>query len=512
MVHVAEAASVLLARGRNSPEVYLVRRSEQLRFFGGFWAFPGGKVDPADASLPVTAGNDDLNPRRAAAARELFEETGVLLARRADGSYPAAAELASLRDEHAANRITFADVLACLGASLHTDDFALIGHVTTPAFQPIRFDTTFFVSVLPPEQEPHIIPGELDRGEWASAADMLDRWRRGHALVSPPTVMTLGAVEGRAVEEAPACLGSLLRRIDAGAIHPIYFAPDVQLIPLSTPNLPLSRHVNAYLVGRDPAYLIDPGTDDDAERRRLFDLLDERIADGARLAAVVLTHEHPDHIGSAAACSQRYGVPVWGHVLTADLLRGQIDFARLLNDRDRLDLGRSGDGESWSLETVLTPGHAPGHLAFYEPHYRLLFAADMISTLSSVVVPPPPHGDMAVYLASLRRLQGYDCRLLLPSHGNPTPRPQEAIAKALEHRARRERELLEALADGPQSAAELTARLYRDVAEPLARFARLQTLAGLLKLENEGKVRAAAEAGPEAGPAEQRRYFLASSQ
>src|SRR5436305_26527 len=89
------AASVLLARGPGSPEVFLVRRSPALRFFGGFWAFPGGKIDPADAHTPLhhdrpadaDASRHDV--RRVAAARELFEEAGVLLARRADGAFPA---------------------------------------------------------------------------------------------------------------------------------------------------------------------------------------------------------------------------------------------------------------------------------------------------------------------------------------------------------------------------------------------------------------------------------------
>jgi glyoxylase-like metal-dependent hydrolase (beta-lactamase superfamily II)/8-oxo-dGTP pyrophosphatase MutT (NUDIX family) len=510
MSQVAPAASVLLTRAPGSPEVFVVRRSPQLRFFGGFWAFPGGKVDPADLTLPVALTPDDgLNGRRAAAARELFEETGVLVARRADGSLLAAdPRLESLRHDLSAQRVTFADVLATVCASLHADDFAPIGSVTTPAFQPLRFDTTFFVAALPPGQHAKVHAGELDRGEWATAAELLARWRRGRCLVSPPTVMTLSAIEDRPAEEAPARLGPLLASLAAGAIHPIYFAPDVQLIPVRTPNLPLSQHVNAYLVGRDPAYLIDPGTDDAQEQSRLFALLDGRLAEGVRLAAVVLTHHHPDHVGAAAECADRYRVPVWAHPTTADLLRGRITVAQLLHDGDRLDLGRAADGESWSLEAVFTPGHAPGHLAFYEPHYRLLLAGDMVSTLSSVVI-APPEGDLTVYLDSLRRLQGYDCHLLLPSHGGASPRPAEVLAEALAHRARREAQLLEALADGPQSAAELAARLYTGLPAEVERFARLQTVAGLLKLEREGKARARPD---DDAPAEGRRYFLASSQ
>src|SRR5207253_4513713 len=91
---VSEAASVLLTRGRGSPQVFAVRRSESLRFFGGFIAFPGGRVSPADAALdPAT------DARRVAAARELFEETGVLVARRPDGTFPAGDGLNHYRRE-----------------------------------------------------------------------------------------------------------------------------------------------------------------------------------------------------------------------------------------------------------------------------------------------------------------------------------------------------------------------------------------------------------------------------
>src|SRR5207237_720111 len=160
-------------------------------------------------------------------------------------------------------------------------------------------------------------PGELAEGHWSPAAAALDRWTRGDWLVAPPTVMALQAIRDRPTEQAPARLGPLLRALAAGALHPIFFAPDVQLLPLRT------------------------------------------LALGAC----------PDGGGP-------------GH-----------------------------------LEALHTPGHAPGHLAFYEPHYRLLFAGDMVSTLSSVVI-APPEGDLVVYLRSLERLRTLDCRLLLPGHGN----------------------------------------------------------------------------------------------
>jgi glyoxylase-like metal-dependent hydrolase (beta-lactamase superfamily II) len=175
-----------------------------------------------------------------------------------------------------------------------------------------------------------------------------------------------------------------------------------------------------------------------------------------------------------------------------------VAVSRTLEDGDRLDLGTAPDGRGpWHLEAVYTPGHAPGHLAFYEAHYRLLLAGDMVSTLSSVVI-APPDGDLAVYLASLRRLRGYACRLLLPGHGSPSSRPAAVLEEALEHRTRREEQLLAALGPAPRTVADLAEEMYQGLPTPMMRFARLQVLAGLQKLEREGRVQAVGN-GPEPG-------------
>src|SRR5262249_30061301 len=241
------------------------------------------------------------------------------------------------------DRLSFAELLVRLGLRLHAADFRLIGSVTTPAFAPVRFDTAFFVADLPPGQQAEIWPGELDQGRWAAAAEMLACWKRGECRASPPAVMLLEAIEGRPAEEASARLDPLLQGIAGGALHPISFAPEVRLIPLRTIALAPSTHTNAYLVGRDPAYLLDPGPTDPDARQRLCQFRDSEHAAGNRLAAVVLTHQPPDHIAAANACAARYRVPVWAPPLTAPALRGRIEVTRLIRDGDRLDLGARPD-------------------------------------------------------------------------------------------------------------------------------------------------------------------------
>jgi glyoxylase-like metal-dependent hydrolase (beta-lactamase superfamily II)/8-oxo-dGTP pyrophosphatase MutT (NUDIX family) len=486
---VVKAASVLLAKG--SSDLFIVRRAEKLRFFGGFLAFPGGKVAAADGEIPVTGKETDgqfASDCFVAGARELFEETGVLLARRGDGSFPTSGPtLQYLRRKMVTEQLPFQQVLARLEATIWASDFLPLGRVVTPAFVPTRFDTAFFLAEMPPGQQAEIWPGELDHGEWATADTILERWTRGECLVSPPTVVILQAFCGRDAREAGIRLAGLFYSWEAGAIHPIYFSPQVQLIPLHTHSLPPSTHTNAYLIGHNPAYLLDPGTGYAEQQQLLFALLDDFRGEGGQLQAIVLTHHHPDHVGAASACAARYDLPIYAHALTAQALQGQLAISRHLHDGDRLELGTAPDNNGpWYLEAVHTPGHASGHLAFYERRYRLLFAGDMVSTLSSVVI-APPDGNLAVYLHSLERLRALDCRLLLPGHGSASARPQQTIDETIAHRVKREEQLLAALGSAPRGVKELSQDLYKGLPAQMMFFAELQVLAGLQKLRDDGR-------------------------
>jgi ribonuclease/clavin/mitogillin len=470
----AEAASVLLARARGSTEVFVAMRAPALRFLGGFLAFPGGKVHAADRDLAAVS--PGLTAQHIAAVRELFEETGVLLARDEAGASPSAASLIELRRELLAERLSFADLLSKHQWRLRADDLTWAGSLTTPPFSPIRFDTAFFTAILPEGQNAEVWPGELTDGAWRDAENVLTSWKTGDLLVSPPTVALLQALGGQLIEQLP-------RHFPNATHPPIWFSPGVQMIPLRCDGLPPSTHTNAYVVGEDPAYLLDPGATDAGKQDALFASLE-----GRRLAGVVLTHHHPDHIGSAAVVAERYGVPIFAHPLTAQALRGRIDVNRFLGDGACLDLGETPDGRSrWRLQAIHTPGHAPGHLVFWDAYYRLLFAGDMVSMLSSVLIPPPPEGDLAAYLDSLRRMQTLPARLLLPAHGSPSARPAFVLERALAHRREREEQLLQALTSEPRTVADLAVELYRGLPEPLMRFADMQVRAGLHKLQREGR-------------------------
>jgi endoribonuclease LACTB2 len=477
------AASVLLARGPGSANLFVVRRTAKLRFMGGFQAFPGGRVSPGDAD------------QRVAAVRELFEETGVLLARRADDSFPIDAELVDPRSELLANPKTFPAILARLGLTIRSDELTYVGSFVTPPFSSLRFDTAFFTADMPAGQVAVVRPGELDAGEWFSADAALSAWEQSQALLSPPTVSLLETIRGKPVAELARNAKPLLDALGAGAPEIIYFSPQVQMIPLFCDGLPPTYYTNAFLVGQAPAYLIDPGPADPKDQARLFTLLDARLNAGARLAGLLLTHHHPDHIGAANAVMRRYGVPVFAHPWTAHALAGKVKVDHEIDDGAVLDLGVAPHGRAWRLEAIHTPGHAPGHLCFYEATYRLLFVGDMASTISSVVI-TPPDGDIREYLDSLRRLRTFPARLLLPAHGSVSARPHFVLDECVSHRHKREEQLVQALTAGPRNVPDLAQEMYRGAPAEVMPYAEKQVLAGLLKLASEGRA-AEAEGGQE---------------
>src|SRR5207245_390102 len=180
-------------------------------------------VQPIDPGNPIPQAQA---ARIVAAARELFEETGVLLARNSDNSFPiSGAQLASGRRELTNQKITFRELLSSHRLSIYQADFVQLGNVVTPPFAPIRYDTTFFLARLPVAQDADIWPGELDQGFWSTAKDVLSRWKRGECLVSPPTVVLLQALEGQPSADTPARLAGVLHFHSSEEFPPIYFPP-----------------------------------------------------------------------------------------------------------------------------------------------------------------------------------------------------------------------------------------------------------------------------------------------
>jgi 8-oxo-dGTP pyrophosphatase MutT (NUDIX family) len=176
-------------------EVYMIRREESLRFLGGYYAFPGGQVDPEDYQLareirgaragtgnPSIHGNDgptgeEGTAHQVAAIRELYEEVGVLLSRplagNSDGLPGGGAPLDADRERLLAGRDRFFRVLERAGLRADLESLSFLDRWVTPEGLPIRYDTKFYTAWMPEGQQPDPYPGEASWGGWVRPQEVL---------------------------------------------------------------------------------------------------------------------------------------------------------------------------------------------------------------------------------------------------------------------------------------------------------------------------------------------------
>lgn len=465
-VEPRKAVTCIIARPDADGKVLLARRNPSLRFMGGHHVFPGGRISDDESTAQVVGARDDAHARALhAAAREVFEETGLLCVR---GNLPECAVRDAARNRVLEDESTFDGFLSEHGLTIHAEDFAPAGAWITPNFSPIRFDTQYYLFRVQDAQECSLIEGEIVGLDWMSAAEARRRWHMGDIHVSTPVAYALQQLAAKPLDEA---LDLLQRRTERspGEHNRFEIRRGITLVPLTTRTIPPATHTNCIIVGETELYVIDPGSEDPEELEHLANQLDHFVELGAEIRAVVLTHSHPDHIAGVPFVRDRYGAPVWAHAAVREVVDFPVE--RDIADGDVLE---SAGDPPWRLRAICTPGHDPGHLAFVEESTRALIAGDLIANPGTIVVSRQYGGDMGQFIASLERVMEEDTQLIIPSHGRPEGRPREVLAKHRDHRLWRERKIADAYAAGFESMDDLLAKAYDDApaaALPLARHA-----------------------------------------
>jgi len=241
-------------------------------------------------------------------------------------------------------------------------------------------------------------------------------------------------------------------------------SPLVRRITAPNPSAMTGSGTNTYLVGTGEVTVIDPGPDD---LRHLSAILS--ALQGERVDRILLTHAHPDHAPAAVPLGRQTGAPILAFSADHPLRDGEV---------------LSGGAR---LEVIHTPGHTSDHLCFFLQAEQALFSGDLVMSGSTVVI-APPDGDMAAYLQSLERLRRWPIARIYPGHGDVIDAPGAVLAEYIAHRLMRERQVLDALRDGPARIPALVRRIYVEVPQALHPLAALSVYAHLLKLKAEGKV------------------------
>lgn len=316
-------------------------------------------------------------------------------------------------------------------------------------------------------------------------------------------------------------------------------APGIRRLLAENPSKYSGWGTGTYIVGGDaaaggpggPVAVIDPGPDLESHHAAL-----DAALEGEDVAAILVTHTHADHSPASRRLAERTGAPRYGfgpHPPDADELAEVAGVAT--NDDSGGHPGgvaagdtggesegggeahgdtafvpdvvlRHGDvvgpdrhpGAHWRFEAIHTPGHISNHLCFAELDRGVLFSGDHVMGWSTTVVSPPA-GDMGAYLASLELLLGRTEHTYYPTHGPEIVDPLPFVRSLLDHRLHRDRQLLEALAGGERSVAELVERIYADVRPELHAPARRSALAHLLRLAELGRVVEVGDRGGDGG-------------
>ncbi len=236
--------------------------------------------------------------------------------------------------------------------------------------------------------------------------------------------------------------------------------PGIRRIVAANPGPMTYWGTNTYLLeGPDGTWVLDPGPAAAAHVGAI-------LAAAGRVARILVTHHHADHVGALPALLAATGAPVYGPALPPlDLEHKLVDGALC--------------GE-W--RAVHTPGHAADHLCWERD--ETLFSGDQVMSWNSSVVT-----DMAAYVASLRRMLERPATLYLPGHGPPLAEPHRLVRHLLAHRLQREAAILRALAEGPTTIPAIVARLYPELDARLHAAAARSVTAHLDKLVAERRAR-----------------------
>ena len=240
-----------------------------------------------------------------------------------------------------------------------------------------------------------------------------------------------------------------------------------------------------YIIGKENLAIIDPGPID----QNHFDAI-IKSTKGQTITHILLTHNHNDHSPLAKKIKEETGAKIYFKNLSNDIqtedqfeegydkdIEGDIE----LNDGDIIETNE------WTLEAIHTPGHTSNHICYSLAEEDVLFSGDHVMGWSTTVI-VPPDGDMNDYINSLKKLLKRSENNFYPTHGPIIERPKELVAKYIEHRMEREKQITEAIKLGNKKIPDMVKIIYKDVDISLHPAAAMSTLAHLIRMKENNEI------------------------
>jgi glyoxylase-like metal-dependent hydrolase (beta-lactamase superfamily II) len=266
----------------------------------------------------------------------------------------------------------------------------------------------------------------------------------------------------------------------------LHVSPLIRRVVARNPGPMTYTGSGTYIVGHGQVAVIDPGPDFEAHVQAIL-----AATAGEKISHIIITHTHRDHSPAAVPLKAATGALVVGCsalVIEDDGPRSDEAFDRTYAPDQVLADGDQVAGPGWTLQAVHTPGHTSNHTCYALEQERALFTGDHVMGWSTTVV-SPPDGNMADYLASLRKLLERPDAVYYPTHGKPIQTPQRFVRALLAHRKLREAQILSFLKTGPAAIADVVAQLYATTPRILHGAAGRSVLAHLEDLIARGLVK-----------------------
>ena len=279
--------------------------------------------------------------------------------------------------------------------------------------------------------------------------------------------------------------GSLGRNVISSAVE---LQDGLMRLIAPNPSPMTSTGTNTYILGRKELLIIDPGPNSEAHLRNIMEV----IPDNTKVTHILITHSHLDHSGLAPKLSKILNAPTLAFGTALDGLSNDMksickmgltsetfgidtEFVpdHFLEDKEKIS------SLEWEVVAHHTPGHLSNHICYQ--YLDKLFTGDHIMEWSTSVI-SPPEGDVSQFINSCEKIYNLHCEKFYPGHGLPVENPGQRIAELIEHRKKREIEILNFLKNRDATISQITKNIYFNIDQNLLSVASRNVKAHLVDL------------------------------
>jgi len=279
--------------------------------------------------------------------------------------------------------------------------------------------------------------------------------------------------------------GSLGSNVNSSAVE---LQDGLMRLTAPNPSPMTSTGTNTYILGRKELLIIDPGPNSETHLRNIMEVIPKYT----KVTHILITHSHLDHSGLAPKLSKILNAPTLAFGTALDGLSNDMksickmgltsekfgidtEFVpdHFLKDEEKIS------SREWEVVAHHTPGHLSNHICYQ--YLDKLFTGDHIMEWSTSVI-SPPEGDVSQFINSCEKIYNLHCEKFYPGHGIPVENPSERIAELIEHRKKREIEILNFLKNRDATISQITKNIYFNIDQNLLSVASRNVKAHLVDL------------------------------